>query len=126
MPTYELVCIARLASGAVNSTVSFQDGIAQFVKPLAKTAALHVLDKGGVVRGFNLISTEPSLPYRMKRHQEIFSTGCVWSMHFDCNPSTMTALRKAFNFDERVIRHNIIKLGDSISDLTRHIQPDKL
>ncbi|KAJ3108472.1 hypothetical protein HDU97_001179 [Phlyctochytrium planicorne] len=127
MPSYEIVCIARLGRKAAES-IEFQKGIQEFVKPLARSAALQVLDNGGVVRGFKLLSQDQqtTLPYRMKRHQEVFDTGCVWSMHFDCSPETMTSLRRSFNFDERVIRHNIIRLGDGLTNLTRRIRPDSL
>ncbi|KAJ3027829.1 UNVERIFIED_CONTAM: hypothetical protein HDU68_003030 [Siphonaria sp. JEL0065] len=82
-----------------------------------KTAALHILDNGGVVRGFQRIQGH-DLPYRMRRHQEIFSTGITWAMQFDASPATMAELRKALSFDERVIRYNVIKLGDSLKDTT--------
>ncbi|KAJ3292137.1 hypothetical protein BCR33DRAFT_676217 [Rhizoclosmatium globosum] len=127
MPLYDLVCIARrtkpravgAAVESVTSMFSKDDSKwkEEIVKPLMKTAALHVLDNGGVVRGFQRLQTQ-ELPYRMRRHQEIFSHGITWAMQFDASPSTMAGLRKALSFDERVIRYTVVKLGDSLQDCT--------
>ncbi|KAI8613556.1 hypothetical protein BC830DRAFT_1131761 [Chytriomyces sp. MP71] len=130
MPLYDLVCIARstkprAVGAALESVAKSVAGIEdrkeepwkEIVKPLMKTAAIHVLDNGGVVRGFQRLQNE-TLPYRMRRHQEIFSQGLTWAMQFDASPDTMSGLRKALSFDERVIRYDVVKLGDSLKDCT--------
>lgn len=44
-------------------------------------------------------------------------------MHFDTNPVVITELRKMFNNDPRVIRGNIVKLGERLEDIIE--RPDK-
>jgi small subunit ribosomal protein S6 len=44
------------------------------IKNLLKHCATHVLNNKGVVRKFENLGTK-QLPYRMKRHQEIFDHG---------------------------------------------------
>ncbi|KAJ3139393.1 hypothetical protein HK100_011668 [Physocladia obscura] len=75
------------------------------------------MDSGGVVRGFQHLGAS-DLPYRMRRHQEVFRTGVTWAMQFDASPNAMTALRRHLSFDERVIRFTVIKLGDTLQECT--------
>ncbi|KAI9337933.1 hypothetical protein BDR26DRAFT_863319 [Obelidium mucronatum] len=119
MPLYDLVCIARHSKQAFPGLSRGKpvDDAVEIVKPLMKTAAIHVMNNGGVVRGFQSLPGL-NLPYRMRRHQEIFETGRTWSMQFDASPATMAGLRKALSFDERVIRYTVIKLGDSLKEVT--------
>jgi len=44
-------------------------------------------------------------------------------MHFDTNPIIVQALQKKFKTDPRVIRGNIIKLGEKLEDIVE--RPDK-
>ncbi|TPX35301.1 hypothetical protein SmJEL517_g02332 [Synchytrium microbalum] len=89
-----------------------------------KLAALHVLDRNGVVR--KLTHSRPdALPYRMKRYREVHSTGSYMTMEFDAHPSTMESLLKAVAFEEHVIRHNVIKLGDSVKK-TASLRPETI
>ncbi|KAJ1962955.1 hypothetical protein IWQ62_003367 [Dispira parvispora] len=97
MPFYELLCIAKPTLGMANT------------RDLLKSSALKVLDRGGVVRGFSFFGTR-SLPQRIKRHQEFFTEGKYWLMHFDCNPQTYSELSKNLRLDPRVLRHNFIKM----------------
>ncbi|KAJ3081795.1 hypothetical protein HK102_002124, partial [Quaeritorhiza haematococci] len=129
MPLYELICIARTtatnhlplptAASAAASAASkaFKSKDADLAN-LMKTAGLHILDRGGVVRKFENIGSR-QLPYRMRRHQEIFDHGHYWSMLFDASPSTMQSLLKTLSYDERVIRHTSIKVGDSLQKVTQ-------
>ncbi|KAJ3333152.1 hypothetical protein HDU76_011069 [Blyttiomyces sp. JEL0837] len=128
MPLYELLCIARMgaaqaATAKGNATAAAElIGGSQFAiaAQVARTASLHVLDRGGVVRNIRAIKAD-QLPYRMKRHQEIFTNGSYYCMQFDSSPETMDSLRRALHFDERVIRSTIIKLGDSLKDVSNSV-----
>ncbi|KAI9098733.1 hypothetical protein DFS34DRAFT_87485 [Phlyctochytrium arcticum] len=93
-----------------------------------KTAALHILDSQGVVRRFDKLQVRPSdaLPYRMKRHQEIFERGEYYTMEFFAAPKVMKELSRTLSYDENVIRHTMIKLGDSVRDLTNYTLPENL
>ena len=44
------------------------------LKDLIRTSATQILEKGGVVRGFDNWGDRP-LPHRIKRHQEYFNEG---------------------------------------------------
>jgi ribosomal protein S6 len=65
MPLYELLVIARSQSVEINRKIH---------KTLLKASATMILENNGVVRELKNLGTG-TLPYRMKRHQEIFDTG---------------------------------------------------
>ena len=44
-------------------------------------------------------------------------------MHFDTNPVVLAELRRMFNKDPRVIRGNIVKIGERLEDIVE--RPDK-
>jgi small subunit ribosomal protein S6 len=46
-----------------------------------------------------------------------------WLMHFDANPSTLNELSEKLRVDQRVIRHTMIKLGDTLPTIID--RPDK-
>ncbi|KAL2916463.1 hypothetical protein HK105_203896 [Polyrhizophydium stewartii] len=122
MPAYELVLIARAASAISTSEA------AQFKalhKTLLKSCATHVLDSNGVVRQFSFLGWKP-LPYRMKRHQEIFTHGSYYTMLFDSSPETMSSLSKSLALNESVVRHTIINCGDSLKAVTSFTPPERL
>jgi ribosomal protein S6 len=52
-----------------------------------------------------------------------YTLNSFWLMHFDTNPVVIAELRKLFNNDPRVIRGNIIKLGERLEDIIE--RPDK-
>ncbi|RIA91374.1 30S ribosomal protein S6 [Glomus cerebriforme] len=107
---YELICIARAGLMEAN------------FKDLVRNSAKHVLERGGVVRGFENWGEMP-LAKRTRRHQEYHTRGHFWLMHFDTNPVVIAELRKMFNNDPRVIRGNIVKLGERLEDIVE--RPDK-
>ncbi|ORY94002.1 30S ribosomal protein S6 [Syncephalastrum racemosum] len=111
MPFYELVCIAR--SKLVENNL----------RDLIKTTATHVMNQGGVVRGFDNLGTEKKLPHRIKRHQEYHTKGDFWVMHFHANPLMVQNLSKKLLVDSRVLRHTFIKLGDKLDTIIT--RPDK-
>ncbi|CAG8533411.1 3289_t:CDS:2 [Acaulospora morrowiae] len=84
--------------------------------------ATHVLERGGVVRGFENWGAMP-LVVRTKRHQVYHTHGHFWLMHFDTNPVVLHDLRKRLNSDPRVIRGNLVKLGDKLREIAE--RPDK-
>ncbi|KAG2186300.1 hypothetical protein INT43_002738 [Umbelopsis isabellina] len=110
MPFYELVCIARSNLAKTN------------MHDLLKTSASQVLDKGGVVRGFENWGSR-NLPHRIKRHQQYFDSGHYWLMHFDANPGTVQDLGKKLRVDPRVLRHTVVKLGSKLEHITA--RPEK-
>ncbi|RKP08781.1 30S ribosomal protein S6 [Thamnocephalis sphaerospora] len=110
MPFYELVCIARARLTPAH------------LSEVLRTSARTVLDRGGVVRGFQNLG-ERELPYRMKRHQMYHTRGRYWLMHFDANPATVNELAERLRVDTRVVRHTMIKLGDRLDSVIA--RPDK-
>ncbi|KAJ3045603.1 hypothetical protein HK097_001181 [Rhizophlyctis rosea] len=153
MPLYELVCISRSVAAKVRpfgvqassilSTPSFakslnsttttpepdtteEDTVKDTVTPkLMKISATHVLDNGGVVRKFEHLGHK-QLPYRMKRHQTVFTEGRYWTMLFDASPKTMEDLSTQLGYDERVIRHTMLKMGESLKTITKYTPPEQL
>ncbi|TPX42910.1 hypothetical protein SeMB42_g02282 [Synchytrium endobioticum] len=118
MPLYELVCIVRAHPQILSRTVGYTSAISnvdydQKTKSLMKMAALHILDGNGVVRKLTH-SSHTVLPYRMKKYREIHATGSYVTMVFDAHPSMMETLKRAVEFEEHVIRHTVVKLGDSV------------
>ncbi|KAL1921465.1 mitochondrial 37S ribosomal protein bS6m [Calcarisporiella thermophila] len=110
MPFYELVCIAR-------------SGLAQTsLRDLVKTSTTYILDRGGVVRGFQNWG-ERELPHRIKRHQQKHSDGLYWVMQFDSNPQIVQELTRKMRVDPRVLRHTFIKLGTKLEDIVA--RPEK-
>ncbi|CAG8531759.1 1193_t:CDS:2 [Diversispora eburnea] len=81
-----------------------------------------VLEGGGIVRGFENWGSMP-LVSRTRKHQEYHTHGHFWMMHFDTNPLVLHELRKQLNRDPRVIRGNLVKLGDRLHEIIE--RPDK-
>ncbi|CAJ0912868.1 16389_t:CDS:2, partial [Entrophospora sp. SA101] len=51
------------------------------------------------------------------------SVSVFWLMHFDTNPVVLHELRRKLNIDTRVIRGNLVKLGEKLEDIIE--RPDK-
>ncbi|KAH6563838.1 hypothetical protein BASA50_009230 [Batrachochytrium salamandrivorans] len=122
---YELVLIARSAAHSLSTALSVREAEKRTHRQLLKFCAMHVLDNNGVVRQFINLGNK-DLPYRMKRHQEIFSRGSYFVMQFDSSPQIMAALSSSLALNEDVIRHTMINCGDSLKAVTSHIPADKL
>ncbi|KAJ1647901.1 hypothetical protein J3B02_006458 [Coemansia erecta] len=105
MPLYELVCISR---GSLTQ---------ESMRTLLKRSAETVLDRGGAVRGFVNMGRDMPLPYRMKRHMEYHTHGTFWLMHYHSNPKTSGVLMSQLKLDPRVIRCNVIKITDKLSEM---------
>ena len=45
-----------------------------------------------------------------------------WTMHFDASPRTLRSLNGIMRRDPRVIRWNVLKLGDEVEDLAKQGQ----
>ncbi|KAI9019055.1 ribosomal protein S6 [Hyaloraphidium curvatum] len=102
MPLYEIVCIAR--AGMSNSAM----------RRLLRNSALHVLDNNGVVRAFEPMGKDLPLYSRIKKG-EWHTRGTYWAMQFDSKPETMKTLSRLLSLDDFVLRHTIIKLGNSLT-----------
>ncbi|KAJ3386158.1 hypothetical protein HDU92_002665 [Lobulomyces angularis] len=83
-------------------------------KAVLRTSALQLLDAGAVVRRLSSYGNEEQLPYRMKRHQTVHSTGRYVSILFDSSPKVMKELHKTLGFDERVIRRSVVNVADTL------------
>ncbi|KAJ1900875.1 hypothetical protein LPJ66_001149 [Kickxella alabastrina] len=105
MPLYELVCISR-------STITQEN-----MRMLLKRSAETVLDRGGAVRGFVNMGRDQPLPYRMKRHMEYHTRGSFWLMHYYSNPNTSSVLMSQLKLDPRIIRCNVVKVTDRLSEM---------
>lgn len=93
---------------------------------------MMILDQRGVVRQFQNLG-DRDLPYRMKRHQEIHSVGkysefkrSYFSMLFDSSPATMIQLQNSLKKNENVIRHTVVKMGDSLSSISEYKDPREI
>lgn len=61
----------------------------------------------------------------MKTHQEIFDQGRYWFMTFDASPSTMDSLYRTLKHDERVIRHAVVKVADTLPGIVHSIEEEQ-
>ncbi|KAL0956524.1 hypothetical protein HGRIS_002664 [Hohenbuehelia grisea] len=104
MPTYQMLCITR----------HFKEY--QHIRELVRQSAMHVMDKGGIVRNLNYWGTL-TLPQRMRRHNVTESTGDYWTMHFDTSPRTLRGLNSIMRRDPRVLRWTVLSLGSKIEDV---------
>ncbi|KAJ2474888.1 hypothetical protein EV174_005470, partial [Coemansia sp. RSA 2320] len=84
---------------------------------LLKRSAETVLDRGGAVRGFVSMGRDQPLPYRMKRHMEYHTAGTYWLMHYYSNPKTSEVLMSQLKLDPCVIRCNVVKVTDKLSEM---------
>ncbi|KAJ3273007.1 28S ribosomal protein S6, mitochondrial [Terramyces sp. JEL0728] len=119
---YELLLIAKSNTTRDIPKLTAQN---EQLKSLLTFCAKHVLDSNGVVREITNLG-QKQLPYRMKRHQEIFDQGQYFSMKFDSSAQTMFNLKKALNLNETVIRNSIVKLGSSLASTTDYVPPEKM
>ncbi|KAI0051170.1 hypothetical protein FA95DRAFT_1554742 [Auriscalpium vulgare] len=107
MPFYQMFCIA-----AHNRDYTP-------IKELARQCGLHVMNAGGVVRGFRYWGTQ-TLPQRTRRNKIHFNHGDYWTMHFDASPTNQRSLARILRKDPRVIRATMLKLGEKIEDVASH------
>ncbi|KDQ53595.1 hypothetical protein JAAARDRAFT_72542 [Jaapia argillacea MUCL 33604] len=105
MPFYQMLCIAAHYPEY------------RHIKDLVRLCAKHVMEPGGVVRSIDYYGTR-TLPQRMHRHAQYFTTGDYWTMHFDTNPATLRELNRMMRQDPRVIRWTMLKLGDKVDQIT--------
>jgi len=106
MPFYQMLCI----------TAHYKEY--RHIKDLVQLSAKHVMNAGGVVRNINYWGTQ-TLPQRMQRHQQYYSTGDYWTMHFDTSPRTLRTLGGVMRRDPRVIRWTMLKLGEKVEDVVK-------
>ncbi|KAA1476767.1 hypothetical protein DENSPDRAFT_867389 [Dentipellis sp. KUC8613] len=104
MPFYQVVCIAAHQPKFVH------------IKELVRQSATHVMQQGGVVRGFKFWGTQ-TLPQRMHRHKHWHEIGDYWTMHFDASPENQRGLARLLRKDPRVIRATTLKMGEKIEDV---------
>ncbi|KAI8906711.1 hypothetical protein EDD86DRAFT_209595 [Gorgonomyces haynaldii] len=119
MTKYELVLLTKTVrpmTSSFNTITSMRDTH----KALLKECAKFVLDNQGVVRQFQNLG-ERDLPYRMKRHQQLFDYASYYTMTFDASPRTMIELQKQLKRNELVIRHTVINLGNSLQETTGYL-----
>ncbi|KAF9793425.1 ribosomal protein S6 [Thelephora terrestris] len=104
MPFYRMMCIAAHYPEY------------KHIKDLVTQSAMHVLDNGGIVRGFRYWGTR-TLPQKMRRQKQIFNYGDYWFMHFDASPKTLKGLHTLLRKDPRVIRWTMLKEGEKVQDV---------
>ncbi|KZV69555.1 hypothetical protein PENSPDRAFT_580766 [Peniophora sp. CONT] len=101
MPFYELVCIA-----AHNRDY-------RHIKELVRRSALHVMDGGGVVRGFRYWGLK-TLPQKTHKQKAIHTHGDYWTMHFDASPDNQRGLHRLLRKDPSVVRASMLKMGENL------------
>lgn len=83
---------------------------------LLKNVATLVLKSNGVVRKFEDLKMR-ELPFPMSSHQaEPYKHGYFWTMTFDINPNEFARFKNQLDLDRRVIKHNIIKIGNTFEE----------
>ncbi|GAA5905114.1 bS6m family ribosomal protein [Sporobolomyces salmoneus] len=117
MPLYELVCIAQHSAQLAP------------LRSLTASASSLVHNNGGVVRTLDHWGTR-NLPARAKIGKRRGGGGSAeggpgagwigdyWTMRFDCNPPTLTALNERLRLDPLVLRWTTLKVGSTLSQVT--------
>eukprot|EP00954_Amorphochlora_amoebiformis_P017265 1317970-Amorphochlora_amoeboformis.AAC.1 len=95
MPTYDILCIAK-----VTSKENF--------KRIFRNATSIVVRNGGLVRGVDNLGVRP-LPYRMRAHTKWNYYGNYFKFKVQINPQTLKEVDKSFKIDEDMIRWTPIK-----------------
>ncbi|GAA5868271.1 hypothetical protein JCM3774_000988 [Rhodotorula dairenensis] len=114
MPLYELVCITKH-----HTTLTP-------LQTLIRSSAALIADNGGVVRHLDHWGTR-NLPQRMKVGKRrgggggggglddaSSSTGDYFTLRFDCNPPTLSALNSRLRLDPSVLRFTTVKVGSTL------------
>ncbi|OLY80647.1 28S ribosomal protein S6, mitochondrial [Smittium mucronatum] len=104
MPLYEILAISKANLHT------------QLTADLLKISATTVLSKGGAVRSFKRLNTDTELPFRMRKDKVFHTHGSYWQMHFFSNPLVANQLVNTLKTDSRVLRVNIVKLGEKLDD----------
>ncbi|KZT44210.1 hypothetical protein SISSUDRAFT_1039495 [Sistotremastrum suecicum HHB10207 ss-3] len=104
MPLYQLLCL----------TAHYAEY--NFIRDLVRSTAMHVMDRGGVVRDLDYWGPR-ALPQRMRRHGAWHNVSDYWTMHFDASPATLKSLNTTLRADPRVVRWSMIKLGHRPEDI---------
>ncbi|KIY66884.1 ribosomal protein S6, partial [Cylindrobasidium torrendii FP15055 ss-10] len=102
MPLYQMVCIAAHTSEYAR------------VKTLVSQTAMHIINRGGVVRNIESWGTH-TLPYKMKQQQ----LGDYWSVHFDTSPRTLQTLNNFLRRDPLVLRWTMLKQAEKLEDVAK-------
>ncbi|BGP53651.1 hypothetical protein JCM8202_003579 [Rhodotorula sphaerocarpa] len=112
MPLYELVCIAKHHTSLTP------------LQTLIRSSSALIAENGGVVRHLDHWGTR-NLPQRMKVGKRrgggggsgedgSSSTGDYFTLRFDCNPPTLSALTTRLRLDPSVLRYTTLKLGSTL------------
>ncbi|KIY53949.1 hypothetical protein FISHEDRAFT_32277 [Fistulina hepatica ATCC 64428] len=108
MPMYEMLCIASHNPQYV------------IIKELVKQSALHVMNRGGIVRNIDFWGSR-TLPQRMRDRGNRGKGGAsYWTLHFDASPRTLRSLNSLMQKDPRVLRWSLTKVADNVQDLAKH------
>jgi len=86
------------------------------IRELVKATAMHILDRGGIVRNIDYWGTR-ALPEKMRRHSMTFYHADYWALHFDSNPETVRLMQNDFRTDPRVVKWTVLKLGHRAEDI---------
>ncbi|GAA5972810.1 hypothetical protein JCM8115_001185 [Rhodotorula mucilaginosa] len=118
MPLYELVCITKHHTSLTP------------LQTLIRSSAALIADHGGVVRHLDHWGTR-NLPQRMKVGKRrgggggggggledgSSSTGDYFTLRFDCNPPTLSALNSRLRLDPSVLRFTTLKVGSTLDQV---------
>ncbi|PVU94903.1 hypothetical protein BB561_002187 [Smittium simulii] len=104
MPLYEILSISKAGLHKI------------IMGDLLKQTATKVLDQGGAVRGFMRMSNDQPLPYKIRKDKIWQTNGMYWAFHFYSNPTVANNLLIEMRKDDRVLRANLVKVGDKLND----------
>ncbi|KWU41734.1 ribosomal protein S6, partial [Rhodotorula sp. JG-1b] len=102
MPLYELVCITKHHTSLTP------------LQTLIRSSASLIADNGGVVRHLDHWGTR-NLPQRMKTAARVpEKITSYFTLRFDCNPPTLSALNSRLRLDPSVLRFTTVKVGSTL------------
>ncbi|KIR58880.1 ribosomal protein S6 [Cryptococcus bacillisporus CA1873] len=113
MPLYELFCIA------VHNPVSSVrvDTFSVNLRGIVNIVSTQVHQSGGVVRDLKNLGINMTLPQRIRRMRQYYSTGDHFTMTFDTSPIVLKRIHETLRSDPSIIKWTVLKRADKVKDL---------
>ena len=93
------------------SSIRFVSALKLKYPSIARITGRTILNRNGVIR--NIVNMGLlQLPQKTKAHSSIHVEGHYFLMRFYSGPSVIRDIARHLKLDPRMIRHNVVKLGD--------------
>jgi len=111
MPFYELICIVRKGKTMDEVREFVTKDALTLMSSIARIAGRTILNRNGVIRNLRNLGLL-QLPQRARAHSAYHLEGHYFLMRFYSSPYVIRDIARHLSMDPRMIRHNVVKLGD--------------